>query len=310
MCAMPDRTAVVLVNPIAGTPGRAQTGAHMLARALRRHGWQVDVQVVRGRAAMQAHARAAAEQGCTVVFVAGGDGSYRAAAEGLVGRDTALGPLPLGSRNVLARSVGLTTPRGWAWVRDWEAQAARLARHGRVVQRRDVGRVNGLAFLSWAGVGFDAAIVHRLERARRAPRGQVVWRYAWTVLRMLRGWRGFHAQQPPTPQPQWMWLVFKEPRYAGDLVRLRVPARPDDGRLWWWRVPGQGWQGLARAARAWLSGHWRGHMPEVAPLAWPATWRLAAAQPVHLDGDPLLDATVLTWGLERQAVAVWGLEEV
>ncbi len=307
MCAMRNRRAVVLVNPIAGAPGRPARGARMLAEALQAAGWRAKWEVVRGREAMTARAAEAAAQGVDVVFVAGGDGSYRAAAQGLVGTTTALGPLPLGSRNVLARSIGLAPlPGGRHWMRAWHKWAQRLAR-GRVVQVRDVGVVNGQVFLCWAGVGFDAAVVHRLERHRQGPRGQVVLRYALAVLRLLLHWPGFEVREPPTPTRQWMWLVFKEPRYAGDLVRLRVALQPDDGQLLVWQVPGRGFGGLGRAVGAWWWGLLRGRTPYVARLMWPQTWHLAAEQPVHLDGDPLFEAAVLAWALRKRALRVFGV---
>ncbi len=305
MCAMPDPAAWVLVNPIAGVRGRPRMGAAVLAQVLERHGWAVHTHVVPTRDEMTRRARQAAEAGVPVVFVAGGDGSYRAAAQGLVGTATALGPLPLGSRNVLARSIGLRPPRPWAWQRSWARTAARLAR-GRVVLRRDVGVLNGLVFLSWAGVGFDAAVVHALESQRRSARGAVVLRYAWAVVRLLGRWPGFEVCRPPAAGPQWMWLVLKEPRYAGDLVRLRAAITPDDGRLAVWRVPGQGWQGLLRAAWAWLWGHARGSTPYLHPLPTPQTWQLAQPQPVHLDGDPLLHTAHLQWEVRARALRIWG----
>ncbi len=309
MCAMRSPRAAVLVNPIAGVGGRPEQGARMLRDALQAAGWEVDCAVVQGREAMTAHAAAAVDAGQDVVFVAGGDGSYRAAAQALAGTETALGPLPLGSRNVLARSIGLgPLPAGCKWTRAWARQAHRLAR-GQVVQVRDVGVLNGQVFLCWAGVGFDAAVVHRLERDRRGPRRQVVLRYALAVARALVHWPGFQVQEPPTPGRQWMWLVFKEPRYAGDLVRLRADARPDDGKLWVWRVPGRGATGLLRAAWAWIWGHGRGHTPYLEGFTGPQEWRLAAPQPVHLDGDPLFTTAVLQWNIWPRALKVFGMSK-
>lgn len=295
-----------MVNPIAGPRGRPLQGGRILHHALQEAGWDAALTVVHGREAMTRHAAIAASQGLDVLFVAGGDGSYRAAAQALVGSATALGPLPLGTRNVLARSIGLgPLPAGRRWLRRWTQWAAALAR-GRVVQTRDVGVLNGQVFLCWAGVGFDAAVVHHLEQTRHGPRGEVIWRYALTAGKMAFHWPGFVVQEPPTSGPQWMWLVLKEPRYAGDVVRLRADLHADDGRLWLWRVPGQGVVGLLRATQAWIQGHTHGRTPFLEPLPWPQQWRLQTPQPVHLDGDPLFTTADLQWEMRPRALRIFG----
>ncbi len=305
MSITPKRAATILVNPIAGQAGRPEAGARQLAQILATHHWQVRLVRVPNRAAMATEAARAAAQGQTVVFVAGGDGSYRAAAQGLVGTATALGPLPLGSRNVLAQRLGLRPPRGPRWLVAWRRQAQILAQAG-FVYTHDVGLVNDQVFLSWAGIGFDAAVVHHLEGNRQAPRGQVVGRYTWAIVRLLHHWPGFRALEPPTPEPQWMWLVFKEPRYAGGLVRIQAAIRPDDGRLALWRIPGRGVRGLLWALWAWGMGHWRGQTPGLQDLAIPQTWRLRTPQPVHLDGDPLLYTDALHWQIRPRGLRLWG----
>jgi diacylglycerol kinase family enzyme len=52
-------------------------------------------------------ARAAANDGFDVVAVLAGDGTLNEAADGLAGTDTALAPLPGGSTNVYARTLGV-----------------------------------------------------------------------------------------------------------------------------------------------------------------------------------------------------------
>ena len=59
----------------------------------------------RGHATRLAHG--AANDGADGVVVLGGDGTLNEAANGLAGTDTALAPLPGGSTNVFARTIGL-----------------------------------------------------------------------------------------------------------------------------------------------------------------------------------------------------------
>ncbi len=119
-----------------------------------------DVQMVetnrRGHATRLA--RAAARDGAEVVVVLGGDGTLNEAANGLAGSDTALAPLPGGSTNVFARTLGLPDD-------PVEATGVLLdALSRRSIRRIGLGSVNDRAFLFHVGMGFDAAVVEQVER--------------------------------------------------------------------------------------------------------------------------------------------------
>jgi diacylglycerol kinase family enzyme len=110
----------------------------------------------RGHAARLAQGAAAA--GTDVVVVLGGDGTLNEAANGLAGTSTALAPLPGGSTNVFARTIGLPND-------PIEATGVLLdALTRRNVRRVGLGSVNGRYFLFHTGMGFDAAVVAQVER--------------------------------------------------------------------------------------------------------------------------------------------------
>ncbi|HEX6423855.1 MAG TPA: diacylglycerol kinase family protein [Acidimicrobiales bacterium] len=103
-------------------------------------------------------AQGAAASGVDAVVVLGGDGTLNEAANGLAGSDCALAPLPGGSTNVFARTVGLPND-------PIEATGVLLdALARRSVHRVGLGSVNGRYFLFHTGVGFDAAVVEQVER--------------------------------------------------------------------------------------------------------------------------------------------------
>src|SRR3954454_15164907 len=110
----------------------------------------------RGHATRLAHA--AANDGFDVVAVLAGDGTLNEAADGLLNSSTALAPLPGGSTNVYARTLG--------YPNDVVAAAnvllASLTR--RATKRIGVGRANRRPFLFNTGIGFDAAVIRRVER--------------------------------------------------------------------------------------------------------------------------------------------------
>jgi len=103
-------------------------------------------------------ARAASLDGFDVVAVLAGDGTLNEAANGLAGSDTALAPLPGGSTNVFARSLGIVNEA-------IDATSQLLSSLERdACKRVGLGKADGRYFLFHTGVGFDAEIVHQVER--------------------------------------------------------------------------------------------------------------------------------------------------
>ena len=103
-------------------------------------------------------AQGAAADGVDVVVVLGGDGTLNEAANGLAGSTTALAPLPGGSTNVFARTIGLPDDPVAA-----TNDILRALADGSV-RRVGLGSVNGRYFLFHVGMGFDAAVVQQVER--------------------------------------------------------------------------------------------------------------------------------------------------
>ncbi len=119
-------------------------------------------------------AQGAVSENVEVVVVLGGDGTLNEAANGLAGSATALAPLPGGSTNVFARTLGLSDDPVEATASLLEALAARS------IQRIGLGEVNGRFFLFHCGVGFDAAVVEQVEKRGSLKRyaGHPLFMYA------------------------------------------------------------------------------------------------------------------------------------
>ena len=110
----------------------------------------------RGHAARLA--QGAAADGMDAVVVLGGDGTLNEAANGLAGSATALAVLPGGSTNVFARTLGMAND-------PIEATSQLMsALNARSVDRVGLGQLNSRYFLFHAGIGFDAAVVARVEK--------------------------------------------------------------------------------------------------------------------------------------------------
>lgn len=120
-------------------------------------------------------ARQAAQDGADVVVAAGGDGTIAEVANGLLGSPTALGVIPLGTANVLAKEYGLSTnPHGIAG-----ALAYRRCKPlwPGVAQMSDGQHV----FVQMLGLGFDGAVVKGVHPVfkRAVGKGAYVWQSLW-----------------------------------------------------------------------------------------------------------------------------------
>jgi diacylglycerol kinase family enzyme len=175
----------LIVNPIASsmTDRRLQ-----LIRATLAAGHTIEVATTTGRDHARELAREAAADGVDVVVVASGDGTLNEAANGLVGTETALAPVPAGSTNVFARAVGY----GNRLERATERLLVALD-HGSI-RRVGLGAANGRHFLFHLGAGFDAAVVARMETKPGVKRYAAHPAFAVATLRTLQ--RGFDRENP------------------------------------------------------------------------------------------------------------------
>lgn len=124
-----------------------------------------------------ARSRAVAERGDELLVVGGGDGTVSAAASALVGTDTALGILPLGTLNHFARDLGIPNKL--------EDAAELIAQ--RSERRVDVGEMNDRIFINNSAIGlYPLMVIDRdLQRRRlgRSKRLAMIVASARTLLR-------------------------------------------------------------------------------------------------------------------------------
>lgn len=138
-------TVPLLINPKAGSLFRSGLKAWL-------DDHRNDFTLVPTKSAedLRAKARELADAGEPVVAAAGGDGTLMNAAQGLIGTNAALGILPCGTMNVLARELGIGSRRF-----DVALEAIQTG----LRQNIDVFTVNDRPFLQMAGFGPDARIV-------------------------------------------------------------------------------------------------------------------------------------------------------
>src|SRR5262249_4487917 len=107
-------------------------------------------------------AKAAVQRGARLVVAWGGDGTINEVASALVfEEDAAMGIIPAGSGNGLARALGIDTDPA-------RALADALAAEPRTI---DVGELGGRLFVNVAGIGFDAHVAARFNAPGSPMRG-------------------------------------------------------------------------------------------------------------------------------------------
>ena len=104
----------------------------------------------------------AVKSGVDVVVAVGGDGTVNEVARVLVGTDTALGILPCGSGNGLARHLGV--PLDFKKAIEFINVSQKTA--------VDYGKINGQPFFCTCGIGFDAFVSNSFAKGKnRGPMG-------------------------------------------------------------------------------------------------------------------------------------------
>lgn len=215
------RTLIVF-NPTAGHAGQLEAELEAAAQVWREQGWVVDLQPTNGPGDGRCLARQAAANGYELVVAAGGDGTINEVVNGLVGSQTMLATLPLGTMNVWARELGLPLqPRA--------AAQTMLAWSPRTI---DLGRAGDRYFLLMAGIGFDAAITAnvRPDEKRRFGALAYVVRGIKEVMR-IRGTRARILLDGRPSKARVLMIVVGNSQLYGGLVKITHRASIDDGLL-------------------------------------------------------------------------------
>ena len=226
------------------------------------------------------------------MLVAGGDGTVGAIAGELIGQQTALGILPAGTANVLAKTLHI--PRPGLGRSDHLTRAARLLLDS-PAQLTDLGCANHEYFLVWAGTGLDALMTQAYERQRQHSRqgGGFMYNVALTFV-AARDWRGLNltlrANGPAGASEVaghfLMATVCHTGWHGGGLFSFTDDFHLDDGLMDLWAFEGKTYaEGLALAAQV-FSGRHHGH-PKIHRLTG-NSFEFVAAEPqiFQMDAEP------------------------
>ena len=215
---MPDLW--VILNPAAGR-GSAEARLEEALPVFEKIGLKLEVLRTEGPGHATELACELSGRGARIVVAAGGDGTLHEVAQALVGTETALGILPVGSGNDYARALGIPTdPR----------KAVEILAQGRT-KLADVGAAQGRYYLNSLGMGIDGQIAHDYA-TYRFLRGELGYLLA-TVFEALR----FRPVTMEVEAEGWRFsgpllaVAAMNGPWAGGGFCLAPGAKPDDGAL-------------------------------------------------------------------------------
>ncbi|MBP5560543.1 MAG: YegS/Rv2252/BmrU family lipid kinase [Muribaculaceae bacterium] len=167
----------VIINPFSGTSSKKRVPA-IVEKTLDHELFDVETIVLGPDDRVTDLAREAAAQGVYGVVAVGGDGTINGAATALKDTGVALGVVPCGSGNGLARHLGLPLSI---------KKSLELINRD-MVEEYDYGKVNEKTFVCTCGMGFDAAVAYNF--AAKSTRGALT--YVRTALQVYVNFKPSH----------------------------------------------------------------------------------------------------------------------
>lgn len=168
---MERKQCLLIINPISGTTNKRGLDK-IVSRRLADINLDMDVAWTTARGDATRLASEAVAKGYHSVIAAGGDGTVNETAKALCGSSTALGILPCGSGNGLARHLDIPV--------DIDAALGIIAEDHIVAC--DYGTANDMPFFCTFGMGFDAAVSKKF--ASQKQRGFITYiRSAFTEFK-------------------------------------------------------------------------------------------------------------------------------
>lgn len=211
------KRATLIYNPVAGrNPSRREKQIQDAHEVLRSFGLDVRLARTTGAGSATELARAAASAGDDFIFACGGDGTINEVINGMCPSNAALGILPGGTANILAKELGLPHDPVRAARQLPTLKPQRIALGCATgCSAMDSSEPVGRYFVSVAGVGFDAYVIHKLTFGFKMSLGvaayvlegvRQVGRYTFPALLCQTG----GCEKPFT-----FALIQRTSRYAG-----------------------------------------------------------------------------------------------
>jgi YegS/Rv2252/BmrU family lipid kinase len=157
-----------IINPISGGHKKEKI-IYSIPKILDNNRFEISISRTQFAGHATEIAKNAVKNNVDIVVAVGGDGTINEVASPLVNSKTALGIIPCGSGNGLARDLGISL----------KYKKALQQINELIIKPIDVGVCNNQLFISVAGIGFDAKVAHDFNRGKKRK----FLGYAWAILK-------------------------------------------------------------------------------------------------------------------------------
>ncbi len=284
-----------ILNPIAGGGRMTERVKTAIRETFNEAGvtYEIVTTTLQGEAAVLA--RDAVKQGYSRVVAIGGDGTVNEVATGLVNTPSALGIIPVGSGNGLARGLGIPLSH-------WDA--CRLILHGQC-RKIDVGRVGERYFFATSGVGFDAHVGKIYDERSGHGRGVLPYfQFAVTEFFNYEPQEVLLTCNQQTFRYTPFVLTIANVREYGSGAIIAPRAVPDDGYFDLSIIPQSHVLEVLHHLPKLFMGtintfpHFKSYRTDALTLT------RAAEGPAHVDGEPFIGGRILQFTLLPHALNV------
>ncbi len=153
-----------ILNPVAGG-GSASKLELIINEEMNLKNIDYEIKLTNGPKDATKLAQKGIAEGYKLIVSIGGDGTINEIAQAIVGKDIALGIIPGGSGNDLARSLGIP----------FNTKDALNNILNNEIKKLDVGYVNGKSFLNISSAGLDSAVVVDAKKFKKRFKGNMAY---------------------------------------------------------------------------------------------------------------------------------------
>lgn len=265
-----------IINPISGTQNKKKL-PKLIADTLDPQQWLWNIVFTEYKGHAIELSRQYATMGFDAVVAVGGDGTINEVAQGLAGTGTAMGILPMGSGNGLARHLSIPVRT---------QKAIEMLNHSEPIFI-DYGMANDRLFVSTCGTGFDALVAY--DFANAGTRGLKT--YVSRVMKDLVGYRPeeyrIELANGEVVEHKAFLLTFANSSQWGYEAKIAPKASVQDGLMDICMMSPQAWLGAPGMALRLFTGNLDSSLFMDTFRAKDLTLRREDESPFHIDGDPV-----------------------
>lgn len=256
--------------------------------------------------------------GAKKIMVAGGDGTLRQVVQQVAGKDVAIGIIPIGTGNVLARNLKLPLTLEGSTKRALEGSAYAIDLGVAKVIRPD-GKLEEFFFTGIAGVGMDARLMQNTQDDLKKKVGWIAYIEGGIRSLPLKFERFDVSIAGQTRTLKSYSLLVGNVGWLPGAISMMPDARLDDGQLDLAAIgPRRIWNWIDFFSRI----TWQNKV--VRPIALGRKWMEATANvktlenlsgeririrphspaPMQLDGDPIGDVVEVDFSIQQKAIKI------